>query len=138
MQALFKTTTKNKFKPTNGKVIIQVAIDDRTPSTLILESLQPIQQKAKEIYNLCKIIAVSDNEKDFKVGQIVSLYDEMFDEVPDYSSGSDSNGNPKNGYITLGKLLPYYFTTDKMSKQSGQDLTFLIPTSLIIAVLNDD
>lgn len=131
MQELFKSTHTQAI-PTKGKAIIQLGYKDKPNTGLLSLAGDDLSKQGRIIYNLAKVIAVAVDEKDFKVNDIISLYDDMLEAIPNMSAGTDTTGNPKAGFIPLGKLLPYYFTLDKFEEKQNE-LTFLIPTSLIVA-----
>ena len=92
----------------------------------------------KEVFNVFKVIKVGNDVKiQIQEGDIVSIPDEMLDPIPDGSRGFTNEGQPKAGYMSLGKILPFVFLEEKLTEPQKTSLLFLLPSSWVKIKYND-
>lgn len=123
-----------------NETMIQLFSFEKSNSNLMGLDGNPISQThGKEVYNLAKVVLLGHSVKDnpVQVGDLISLPDEMLEAIPDGSRGFDQQtGQPKAGYIPLGKLLPFIYLKEKLG-QSVNDLLFIVPISWIKVIHNN-
>lgn len=132
----WSTTTTDNFdniEVLGNEVIIELFTYDHSTKSVIqdLEGNLLSDKYGKEIFNIGKILKVGTECKaPLEEGDIISLPDEMLDPIPDGSKGFTPNGEPKAGYMPIGKLIPYMYLHNKTGKTENK-FYFLIPTSWI-------
>lgn len=97
-----------------------------------LEGKSLSQKYGREVFNLFKVVSIGKESKlDVQINDIVSLPDELLEPIPDGSKGFTTEGQPKAGYLPLGKMIPYLFIKDKLADSHKNMLLFIIPSSWI-------
>lgn len=123
-----------------NETMIQLFSFEKSNSNLMGLDGNPISQThGKEVYNLANVVLLGHSVKDnpVQVGDLVSLPDEMLEAIPDGSKGFEqTTGQPKAGYIPLGKLLPFIYLKEKLG-QPTNDLLFIVPISWIKVIHNN-
>jgi hypothetical protein len=122
--------------PLKDRVLIQLFYTNRASSTLFSADGSKIDEKveSKEIFNIARIEAISKEATllGLNKGDVVHLQDEWLDPVPDLSRGMNPTTGEPRGFITLGKLMPYFYQKDKINfDETQKELLFLVPAHII-------
>lgn len=121
----------------NTILIEMYSYDHKVKNDLIDLNNNLLSEKyGKEVFNLAKVLKTGvDYNGPVKRGDIVSLIDEMLEPIPDGSKGWAPDGEPKAGYMPLGKMIHYTYLYNKLIA-TKQPLMFIIPTSWITVINN--
>lgn len=122
-----------------NEVLIELfSIETKSSPLTDLDGALLSEKYGREVFNLAKIVEIgTDCKAPLTTGMIVSLPDEMLEPIPDGSQGFNQvTGEPKAGYLALGKLIPFSYLKDKIGTPKNE-LLFIVPSSWIKVIHNN-
>ena len=119
----------------NTVLVEMYSYDHKSENKLVDLNNNLLSEKyGKEVFNVAKVLNVgTEYSGSIKEGDIVSLVDELLEPIADGSKGFTNEGEPKAGYMPLGKLVHYTYLHNKLVA-TKQPLMFILPVSWIAII----
>lgn len=119
----------------NTLLIEMYSFDHKSDNKLVDLNNNLLSEKyGKEVFNLAKVLAIgTDYNGPIKKGDVISLVDELLEPIADGSKGWTPEGEPKAGYMPLGKMVHYTYLHNKLAA-TRQPLMFILPVSWVAVI----